>query len=512
MSHSSLSKHGYIVNKDQLTPEEIKAIKKDLTVKPLVLPIFKDLGGGTKPYPIYQESPKRFFLPRFYGTEKFGPPILPEPKFKKITVQDKINLMSHQEASFDKSIETLRTVGGGVLCLPCGFGKTIIALKIIATLGMKTMVLVNKEFLMDQWIERIHQFLPEATIGIVQQKKFEVADTDIVIGMIHTLSKKDFPEQAFDDFGLIVADECHHLSAEMFSKALLKVVTPYMLGLSATPERRDGLSWVFYQFLGPLYHTEKRTGKNAVVVKQIKINSNSTHYNLKFNQIRGKQFKNTKGMITELCDFKERDRMIMVVLEELINQNRKILLLSERREHLEKFMILLREANLRNKQNKFVTYGLYYGQGTGINKKNHKKMLQTTSDCDIVLGTCAMASEALDIPSLNTLVLVTPMTDVEQASGRILRKFHKDLNPLIVDIVDEFANFPKHAKQREKYFKSENYLVESHNIKLSSNAQNNAYCEDLIAFLTDFSILSRPKTVVIKPIKTAPTTLPICLL
>ena len=374
--------------------------------------------------------------------------------------------MKHQMDAFDKALIQLRTVGGGVLTLPCGFGKTVIGLKLAATLAQKTLVVVNKEFLMDQWIERIEQFMPKAKIGIIQQDKVGIADNDIIIAMIHSLSRKDYPIGTFDEIGFVIFDECHHLAAEMFSKALPKVASQYNLGLSATPNRKDGLSYVFYHYLGPQFHQEKRTGANIVSVKQIRITSTTAHYENKYNNIRGKQMKNTKGMIGELCLFKERNELAIKTIEVLIRQERTILVLSERREHLENFIEMMNKASFRTPQNRFVTYGLYYGKSPGINKKAHKKMLEETAKCDVVFGTTAIASEALDIPNLNTLLMLSPMTDVEQASGRILRKFHDKINPMIIDIIDKCGNFPKHAKMREDYFRIENYIIESYGIVL----------------------------------------------
>lgn len=474
MSHKSLSRYGYILKKDSLAKDEISQIKKELTAKPLVLPIFKALGlVDTSPYPIYIESPQRLFVPRFYGVQKFGQPTLDTiSPGQPIDIIDNIKLMKHQLNAFNILINHLNSHGGGVLTLPCGFGKTVIGLKAIATLKKKAIVVVNKEFLMDQWIERIEQFLPNAKIGIIQQDKVEIEGNDIILAMLHSLSKKEYPKETFNDIGFVIFDECHHLAAEMFSKSLPKVASKYMLGLSATPNRRDGLSYVFYHYLGPLFHQEKRTGSNVVTVKQIKLTSNSPHYDTKYNNFRGKQMKNTKGMVGELCLFQERNDMVMQIIETLIKQERTILVLSERREHLESLMSAMNTASFRTPQNRFVTYGLYYGNQGG-NKKKHKKMLEETSKCDVVFGTCAMASEALDIHTLNTLILLTPMTDVEQASGRILRKYHEKVNPLIVDLIDKCGNFVKHGKMREDYFRDEGYIIESYSTTLNGGTKNN---------------------------------------
>ena len=144
-----------------------------------------------------------------------------------------------------------------MLELFCGFGKTVLALKVIAELKKKTLVIVHKSFLMDQWQERIKQFLPTARVGIIQGETIDTEDKDIVLGMLQSISMKEYPHSLFQEFGLTILDEVHHLSAEVFSRALFKIVTQYMLGLSATMKRKDGLTHVFKMFLGDVIYSKK---------------------------------------------------------------------------------------------------------------------------------------------------------------------------------------------------------------------------------------------------------------
>ena len=101
---------------------------------------------------------------------------------------------------------------------------------------------------MNQWIERIGEFLPSARIGKIQGPKFEVDDRDIVLGMIQTMYSREFSTGSFDSFGLTIIDEVHRIGSEEFSKTLLKTVTPYMLGISATVDRKDGLTCITYVY------------------------------------------------------------------------------------------------------------------------------------------------------------------------------------------------------------------------------------------------------------------------
>ena len=147
---------------------------------------------------------------------------------------------------------------GGILEVPCGRGKTVMALKIISLIQKKTLIIVHKEFLMNQWIERIEEFIPDASVGKIQGPVFDVENKDIVIGMLQTLYDKEFPSGSFDCFGMTIVDEVHRIGSEQFSKTLFKTVTPYMLGISATVDRKDKLTHVLYMFIGKKIYSEER--------------------------------------------------------------------------------------------------------------------------------------------------------------------------------------------------------------------------------------------------------------
>ena len=98
----------------------------------------------------------------------------------------------------------------------------------------KTLIIVHKTFLINQWRKRLEQYLPTAKIGLIQQSTIDIEDKDIVIGMLHSLSMKDYDIEIFEDFGFCVIDEVHHLGAQVFSKIFKKVNMDYMCGLCNT--------------------------------------------------------------------------------------------------------------------------------------------------------------------------------------------------------------------------------------------------------------------------------------
>ena len=244
-----LGQKGYTILKNEISVKLQYFIREQLMVKPFVpgAPV------NTKTsFPAYRESDKKLYVPRYYGEELFGP-----AKEVKISEATDINiefngtLRDYQMGVVNAYINKVQSNGGGGLIeIGCGKGKTVCALNIISALKKKTLVIVHKEFLMNQWIERIQQYLPTAKIGKIQGQIIDIEGKDIVLAMLQSLSMKDYPTSLFDSFGLTIIDEVHHISSEVFSCALFKLVTKYMLGLSATMNRKDGTTYVFKMFLG----------------------------------------------------------------------------------------------------------------------------------------------------------------------------------------------------------------------------------------------------------------------
>ena len=256
MTSTYFGKQGYTIYKECLEPSDLKFIRDSLTVAPYIpkSPV------QPEPFPVYKEGHSKIYMPRYFGYEHFG-----EPDEIRISSGDDTNMVFNGKLrpyqvevvdAFFKAIKEGK--GGGLLDIPCGFGKTAMGIYIACKLKKKCLVIVHKGFLLNQWIERIEEFAPDARIGRIQGQIIDIEDKDIVIGMLQSLSMKDYPSTMFDSFGLTIVDECHHISSEVFSRSLTKIVTPYTLGLSATMDRKDGLTHVFKMFLGDIVYAMKR--------------------------------------------------------------------------------------------------------------------------------------------------------------------------------------------------------------------------------------------------------------
>jgi superfamily II DNA or RNA helicase len=565
---TEISHHGYSIVLKSIPSHFLENIKTDLTVKPLENPNFLVPNAS---FPVYRLSKNKIYLPRFYGIEKYNQSINVIQDGAPINLTFTGTLRDIQEHTIKESLIAFEKVGSGIISLDTGLGKTVVALKLISLMKQKTLIVVHAEFLLEQWIARIKQFLPDARIGTIRQERCEIENVDITVGMLQTIIKRDTP---FKDFGLMAIDECfpynqliktsiglikigilynlwksnqelplilsfneltndseykkmtyawekinenlleisylfefiqctenhkiltpngyieanklkvgdlirceigivkinsispiknenkfvydievsdnhnficnnlgpivhncHHICAKSFSNLFYKIQTKYMVGLSATPIRKDGLSKVLYWFLGPqIVNIKRETGKPTIQF----INADITGYIEKFNKL-GKI--NSPTMITDLTKIITRNSLIKSVILSL--KDRKTLVLSDRREHCEHMLLFLQDSG--------ITAGLYLG-----GMKTDARELTTTFS--VILGTYQACGEGFDVPELDTLILATPKSDVEQAVGRILRQKNKN-EPLVIDIVDSFSIFKGQYFKRRKFYKSQEFKL-----------------------------------------------------
>jgi superfamily II DNA or RNA helicase len=407
----------------------METIRRELYVKPIENPNFDF--GENKEFPVFRMSKTKVYLPRYYSFLEFGAAKKSSiPPGESIDLKFNGTLREVQQTTIDETLKAFKTHGGGLISLDTGLGKTVVALKLIELMKTKTLIIVHAEFLLEQWVERIKEYLPQARIGTIRQDKCDYESKDIVVGMIQSITKRDYPKECFKSFGMMAIDECHHISSRTFSSIFFKVQTKYMFGLSATPERKDGLSKVIYWFLGPqIVHFRRETGKPTVKF----IMNDYTGYEEKLNKI-GKI--NNPVMITDLTIKEPRNQLIIDLVQDLLKESRKILILTDRRDHCKLLNTRIPES------------GIYLG---GM-KQSDREATVTKS---VIIGTYQASGEGFDVPELDTLILATPKSDVEQAIGRILRQKNKN-EPIIYDIVDSFSIFMgQYYKRRTFYRKNE---------------------------------------------------------
>lgn len=441
---------GYAIKKTALTNEQSILLRKTLTVSPLTNAKYAT-ATLQQTFAVYLESATRFYIPRMYGREQFGmeeADIVAKGRPLPATISFKGTPYEYQE----DIIRTFMHKGmNGLICVPCGKGKTFMALNIAIRLGKRFLIVVDKEFLLNQWRGEIERYIDGARIGVVQGTlcQTDPAKYDITICMIQTICSRDFPESTFSGYGFSIFDEVHHLGAAYFSRTLQKIQTAYQLGLSATHVRDDGLTKVIEWYLGPPVYWEKTREPDATVtVRQVKFTTNEPDYNREETDYKGELV--TARMLTNIVQSPERNKMIATLLADLLkNPYRKVLVLSERIEHLKTLEGLMGSIDPSE-------IGYYIG---GMKETTRERGAKTAR---ILFASYAMASEGMNIKELNTVLLASPRKKVEQSTGRILRqrKEERQAAPLILDIVDAHGIYITQWRKRLQYYKQCGYKIE----------------------------------------------------
>lgn len=498
MEHNkSITHKGYAIRKSFLSESQKKLIEKYCVVEPKVDDRYKTKDELS--FPIYRESPERYYLPREWALDHFDEP-------DTNTLSEGLDLSSDASRfvgspyDYQKDIiqSYLNSKRNGLICVPCGKGKTFMALNIASQIKKKFLIVVDKEFLMNQWKNEMSNVMPNLRVGILQADKREVGTVvtkgkslgleelkalarkntlkvtgtkselierlqsanvnmtpelesvsyDCTICMIQTLCIQSFPQTFFNDYGFTIFDECHHLGAQHFSKALFKIQTKKMLGLSATPIRVDGLTKVFEMFLGkPIYWEKTREPDPTVIVKSVNITCQEPNY-LRIPYDYKKDVIIAR-LITYIVECEERNKEIVRWIHSLAkDEHRKILVLSARISHLQAIDKMI---------DKDISRSYYIG--------GMKEEIRETGakESKVLLASYSMASEAMNIKSLNAVILATPRSNVEQSTGRILRTRidERIVQPLIIDIIDPHDPLRNQYRHRLSYYKKCKYTIET---------------------------------------------------
>ena len=454
-----LTREGYLLKKSKFKKGELIETRKELTVEPFMA--FKHHNSTQNRFAVFSEDDDYLCIPKFYGLKKFGKPDENHQKDgEKVKFKFKGKPRPNQKSIIDTTIKHMEDDDGGLICVGCGVGKTFMGLYIASHFKVKTLIIVHKTFLLNQWKERIAEFT-NADVGIIQQNKVDIENKQFVVGMLQSIAKDKYDYDIFSDFGLIIFDEAHHAPSEYFSKALPIISCKKSLALSATPKRSDKMEKILFWYLGDIsYQAPPNENENVLV--------NIYNYDLKHKKFAEATLPftgevNRPRTINRIVKLIKRNKFIIELLKEVLEEDgRKVLILSDRIEHLK---------DLKERIDKLEKYSCDFYIGG-----KSQKQLDEASKAQILLGSYGMASEGLDIPSLNTLIMTTPRREVEQSIGRIIRKVGQ-VQPIIIDIVDMLPSLSRQGTYRRKLYKKLKYKIKlfevENNVIISENDINN---------------------------------------
>ena len=348
--------------------------------------------------------------------------------FEKVETKEVIfNLRDEQNEAIKKVLKKRFCI-----CVaPPGFGKTLLGAKMFEQRTCSTLIIVNKNMLLDQWRDRFVEYFgyDKKDIGFLGKGKNKLNGQMDVATM---QSLKNSPD-IINDYSFVIVDECHHIPAVTFEQIVKQFYGKYILGLSATPKRKDGLDPILFQQLGDIAYEykKKKTFNNKLEIIRTDFISEAENY---------------ASLINELCVDKKRNNLIIEQIK--LYKKRKILVLTDRIEHINSLESLLNQENL--------DFVAIHGSMT---KKEQSEKIKLVEHKSLILATTSYFGEGIDFPHLNTIIFATPISyygRLIQYLGRIGRG---NQECLAIDFLDnKNAMLNSAYKKRLEGYKQMHYL------------------------------------------------------
>lgn len=353
-------------------------------------------------------------------------------------IEDKRFVGHSIDVRFDGKLTTLQDASArsmtshdiGILSAATGFGKTVVASSIIARRKVNTLIIVHRRELMDQWKERLRTFLnlEEDSIGIVgggKDRRTGIID----IAVIQSLNRKGHVKPFIEEYGQVIVDECHHLSAFSFEQVLMKARAKFVLGLTATPKRQDGQEAIVMMQLGPIRMKVDAKMLTASRSFSLTVVPRYTAFQLPQNYISS----GIQDVYQRLVDDESRNTIIFNDLLNCLEEGRSPLLLVERTAHADYFEQRLRPFA----KNVIVLRG---GMGKKQREAIREKIASISDEEErVFIATGKLIGEGFDDARLDTLFLVHPFSwtgTLQQYAGRLHRAHTNKKEVKIYDYID----------------------------------------------------------------------------
>jgi superfamily II DNA or RNA helicase len=352
-----------------------------------------------------------------------------------------------------KSVALLKSDQSHIVAAPTGWGKTFVGSEIAGQMGRRFCVITTKEDIIGQWVQAIREtlLLNEDEVGIWRGDSVPSFKHKAVVSLIQSVMKgpERYGEDAYLGFGLVLCDEVHRMGADGFSQAMWHFPSKHRLGMSATPWRKDGKDRVFTWHIGPVMVEAKM----EVLIPKILIQKSPWKIPKTSNGQIPHDFGNISLLMKPMCRNPARNALIVEYLKNTYAKNRCTIAFTDNLEHIRIISDLLLAAGIPE-----TDIGYYVGVPNDVYggpKKGQYDIRKSHSNRKILLSTYKMASEATNLPWLDTCVMMTPRADVEQIVGRIRREYDDKQLPLVVDFVDDDSVvLAQYAKSRFNWYQS----------------------------------------------------------
>lgn len=339
----------------------------------------------------------------------------------------------------------------GILHAPTAFGKTVTAIGMIAKRRVNTLILVHNRQLLDQWQERLRSFLSNIEIGVIGGGKKRPTGIIDIATYQSLINKKDNTiSPIVQDYGHVIVDECHHVSAPRFEMVLNEVRAKYVLGLTATPERQDGHQKIIFMAVGPIRHKVKSSSDEKF---EQEVQFHRLYDAPPLHLTRSEERPKITDAYRWIMENEKRTQRIVSDVIDNVREGRHPIVLTERREHAEMINNLLKENG--------IDFVILKGAMKAAERKRVDERLHSAQ---VVVATGKYAGEGFDLPRLDTLFLAMPIAwkgSLAQYAGRIHRESDGKVRVTIHDYIDcGLPMLQRMFNKREKSYKTMGYTIQ----------------------------------------------------
>lgn len=442
---------GISLNRNGLPPALTSFIKEKLNIFNKEYGIKKHLGqsvyGTERYFNLIEECGEEIRLPRgflskltdFLNQQNIEYEVeLSESEYDKINFKNIITLRPYQAKLIDQALDR----HSGIIIAPPGSGKTVVGLELVARLQLPTLILVHRNQLLTQWVERIEQFLgiPKRQIGTISGTRKKIGN--ITVATIQSLARYDKLEAIKDQFGLIIIDECHHLPAKTYRDLIMKLLGQYCYGLTATHERKHGHEVLTELCIGPVLADLQQS--DTVQKQTLAIDVVTSQLTLPFRY----KTDHYETLAKTICYDSARNTLVTKQILKQVKMKKRILVLTERKDHIEVLSLHLRSHT------ELITLS---GDDSAASRNLKLKQIEA-GNFEVLLATGQLFGEGVDIMGFDALVLAFPVAfegKLKQYIGRLRGEGVKQ----IVDIHDKEVEFlDRQFKKRQRVY---NKLLET---------------------------------------------------